>query len=293
MNYNQKSDFYPRMTAGKGILFFFSVFVLMFILLSFVSALLLMKMKNTEAMMRISAVLQDVFVFILPALVTAIMMTRLPARFLMIERLPRFWPLIIGIATLYCAMPWLECVIQWNNSITFPPQLKGLELALREMENSAQEMINEMLRGSTVGSLIVSVCIIGVLAGLSEELFFRGAMLRLFSMTRINYHVAIWAVALVFSMLHFQFFGFVPRLLLGGFFGYLAWWSKCLWIPIVVHVLNNSTVVVIEWLTPSNDTSATSSELGAFNPNWALIIASVFLTIGGLYLFWKNTRYEN
>lgn len=287
---NSSHELYPRMNPGRGIVFFFCMFIAMFFILSFVSAVLMAKTGNQTAMIRISAVLQDVFVFMLPAVVTAIFMTRLPARFLFIENLPRLWPLMLGVAILYASIPWIECVIQWNKSIGFPDSMKGVEQTLREMESAAEEMVGGMLKGGSVVSLIASICIVGVLAGLSEELFFRGAMLRLFVMTRINYHVAIWAVALIFSFLHFQLFGFVPRLLLGAYFGYLAWRSKCLWIPIIAHMLNNSTVVVSEWLEREN--GETVGLAATFNPDWTIVTASLILTVIGLCLFWKATGNE-
>ena len=291
MIYSQDNrELYPRMTPGRGIVLFFCLFIAMFFMLSVVSTLLMTKGSNQEAMIRISAVLQDIFVFILPAIVTAILMSRVPARFLFLEKAPRIWPLLLGIVTLYAAMPWMECVIQWNNSISFPSALKELENSLREMEAAAEGVVSGMLKGSSVGSLIVSICIVGVLAGLSEELFFRGAMLRLFMMTRINYHFAIWAVALIFSLLHFQFFGFVPRLLLGAYFGYLACWSKCLWIPILAHIFNNSTVVVAQWYA---DDAADASRATSLSPSTVTVIISIVLTVVGLYLFLKTTRNDN
>ncbi|MDE6177435.1 MAG: CPBP family intramembrane metalloprotease, partial [Paramuribaculum sp.] len=95
--------------------------------------------------------------------------------------------------------------------------------------------------------LIISVIIIGVLAGVSEELFFRGTLQRLLITRPMPPHIAIWLTAVIFSLVHFQFFGFVPRVLLGAFFGYLAWWSGSVWLPAIIHAVNNSVVVITEF----------------------------------------------
>ena len=92
------------------------------------------------------------------------------------------------------------------------------------------------MAGATVPSLIVSVLIVGVFAGFSEELFFRGAMQRIMMSTRLNLHVTIWVVAVIFSLFHFQFFGFMPRLLLGAYFGYLLVLRRSLLGSVFGHV---------------------------------------------------------
>ena len=58
-----------------------------------------------------------------------------------------------------------------------------------------------------------------------------------------NVHVSIWVVAAVFSALHMQFFGFIPRLVLGGLFGYLYFWSRTIWVPVLAHFINNLIAV--------------------------------------------------
>lgn len=93
----------------------------------------------------------------------------------------------------------------------------------------------------------MNILVIGVLTGIGEEFFFRGALQRMLVWCRVNHHVAIWTAAFIFSSLHFQFFGFVPRLLLGAFFGYMYWWSGNIWVNSFAHALNNSLVIISTW----------------------------------------------
>lgn len=275
--------------AGFGLLA--CLFIVMYVIIAFLTGFIMARMSNFTAAVRIMTLLQDIFVFMLPAVVTAILMTRLPARFLFIEEMPRLWPVLLSVATLFAALPCMNRIIEWNNAITFPESLSSLEEALRQAESAAETFVNGILQGASVGSLIVSVCIVGILAALAEELFFRGALLRLFFLSRVNHHVAIWAVAFIFSLLHFQFFGFVPRMLLGAYFGYLVWWTRCLWIPIIVHAVNNSTVVVAQWAGVNNGAESAVNTLGGADTHWTVLAASLALTIGGLILMRKNARY--
>jgi membrane protease YdiL (CAAX protease family) len=45
-----------------------------------------------------------------------------------------------------------------------------------------------------------------------------------------------------------EFFGFLPRLLLGLFFGYFVAWSGSIWTGVWAHFINNSTIVIVTYL---------------------------------------------
>ena len=119
-------------------------------------------------------------------------------------------------------------LVAWNESIHLPSSWSGLESVLRDSENAAQAMVQQIMGGSTVWDLIAAILIVGVLTGIAEELFFRGALQRLLQSKFGNKHLAIWSAAFIFSAVHLQFFGFFPRLLMGAYFGYLVVWSGSL-----------------------------------------------------------------
>jgi membrane protease YdiL (CAAX protease family) len=58
--------------------------------------------------------------------------------------------------------------------------------------------------------------------------------------------------AFIFSLMHLQFYGFLPRIILGVILGYLFVWSKNLWIPILIHFLNNALVVTFSYFFKEN-----------------------------------------
>lgn len=288
---NQDSRIKTTLSPLAGMGLFFCCFLLMFVIVSIISGLLVSKMTgNPAGAIRIATLLQDILVFMLPAIVTAIMMTRLPARFLWIDSVPRLWPLVLAVVTLFAALPCMNKLIEWNEAITFPEGMGDIEQALRDAENQAAEFVKMILGGASFGSMLVSLCIVGILAGLSEELFFRGAMLRLFRQTNMNPHVAIWLVAIIFSIMHFQFFGFIPRMLLGAYFGYLVWWTRCLWIPIIVHAVNNSVVVIAQWSAEKDGSEAVVNTVGTADTAVWVYIVSLLLTAFGLYLVYRNSK---
>ena len=88
-------------------------------------------------------------------------------------------------------------------------------------------------------------------------------------------HIAIWTTAIIFSAMHFQFYGFIPRVLLGAFFGYLAFWSGSLWLPIFAHALNNSLVVLSTWLVKRNAINIDINKIGTEYTSDSLIFIAI------------------
>lgn len=144
---------------------------------------------------------------------------------------------ILGLMVLF--FPALQWLVQWNQNVSFPDFLSDLELSFRAMEESALYATERMASIDGKGGFALNLVIMAILPAVSEELLFRGALQPYFYRLWKNPHVAIWVSAILFSALHFQFFGFFPRLVLGAFFGYTYFYSGNLRIPILLHFANN------------------------------------------------------
>lgn len=224
---------------------------LMFGLLGVISIVIAICAPDGEMstkMLRFATILQDIVVFIAPAIIAAMVVTRLPATLLRLDFKPRLRPTLLACLILVTSMPAMNLIVQWNESISLPDSMSGLEETLQSLEGNANEAIASLLGGDTIPDLLLSILIIGLLTGLSEELFFRGAMQNFFFSTRMKRHLSVWLTAVIFSLMHFQFYGFIPRILLGAYFGYLIWWTGSVWVPILVHALNNSIAVFGSWM---------------------------------------------
>ena len=156
-----------------------------------------------------------------------------------------------------------------------PEPVREAEHRVEELKAAAQEATDTLLSGSSVWDLIASVVCVGLLTGLGEEMFFRGALQRICCDGMRRRHLAVWTAAFVFSTLHFQFFGFVPRLVLGAFFGYAYLWSGSLWVPVIGHALNNSAVVAFMWMGNNSIDAAAMGEAGSQSAVVAIVSAAV------------------
>lgn len=249
---------------------------------------------NDTAALRVSTVIQDCFVFILPALTTACLVSSLPANFLSVNKGFSFSQLLLALLGILASMPAMNLIVKLNEQLILPKSLLTLELWMIEAEAKAQESVEILLGQPTIASLIINLLIVAFLAGFSEEIFFRGALLGLFRSGKMNIHAAIWLSALVFSAFHLQFYGFIPRLLLGAYFGYLLYWSKSSWLPVLAHTFNNAIVVSAKWGTQIKGEKAMESINNFGEGSWTLILASVILTVfilRYLYRYHKLGKY--
>lgn len=272
---------YRIMKPGIGLSLLGCTFLFCLIVASLLIGMLSKIIARPEAALRIATVVQDFLVFIVPAIATAMVASRLPARLLAVDRWAGWANVLWTLLVMCLSVPAMNLLVEWNQNIHLPESMSEIETSLRAMEDAAMASTQLLIGGGGVGSMIVAILIVGVLAGFSEELFFRGALQRLFCMTNLNKHVAIWLTAVIFSAIHFQFFGFVPRLLLGAFFGYLLWWSGSLWLPIIAHIFNNTLVVVSEYMKAANPESFDFDKIGSSNP--MLAFASLILTVAGIW----------
>ncbi len=287
-SYKEIND-YRIVRPGIGLSLLGCTFLFCLIVASLIIGMLSKIIARPEAALRIGTVVQDFMVFIIPAITTAMVTSRLPARLLAVDRWPGLRSILLTLLTLCVSVPAMNVIIEWNQNLHLPESMAKFEAGMRAMEDAAAESAQMLIGGSGAGSLILAVLIVGVLAGFSEELFFRGAFQRLLGMTRLNRHMAIWIAAFVFSAIHFQFFGFIPRLLLGAFFGYLLWWSGSLWLPVIAHIFNNTVVVLSEYI---QNADATACDINAFGVgDIPVTIASIILTVAGIWLVRKSFFY--
>lgn len=270
---------------GRRILMLLLTYIVGFVVTGFAASLLFKIGSGGKelAMLRISAVIQDIFMFILPPVITALIITRQPVKLLALGKGPTLTMLLMAVAVMIVSSPFMSWIIELNQSIHLPESLAKAEAMMRTMEDNAASAVESMLGPSTPGNLLVNVLLIGIMAGFSEELFFRGGLQRLLSTARMSPWAAVWISAVVFSALHMQFFGFVPRMLLGVFFGYLLVWSGSVWLPIALHAFNNSMYVILKQVTGSGEPS-----LGGAESSWYTILLSAVLTAVGLWLIYQN-----
>jgi membrane protease YdiL (CAAX protease family) len=192
-------------------------------------------------------------------------------------------PILITVLVVIAFMPLNSLFIDWNSNLHLPEFLKGLEEWARMREDEATRITKFLTHFDSTFEVAVAVVVIALLPAIGEEIVFRGLIQNeLFRGTK-NIHISIWISAILFSAIHIQFFGFVPRMLLGALFGYLYYWSGSLNLAILAHFVNNAASVIGMYLfqlgTIKEDME--SSEAAS----WPAVLSSLLLTVLLLYSF--------
>lgn len=182
-------------------------------------------------------------------------------------------------------------LVYWNAQLDLPESMAGIESWMKEMETQLMELTKFLTDFQSVPELLTGILVIGVFAGVGEELYFRGLIQPKMQGYFKSPHWGIWITAIIFSAIHVQFYGFLPRVFLGALFGYMYHYSGSLLYPIIAHIFNNSLTVVIVYLSNQGlfdfDLESTDSV------SYPAAIAGFLVLILGFLYFKKVNTLEN
>jgi membrane protease YdiL (CAAX protease family) len=196
----------------------------------------------------------------------------------------------LGALLTLVGQPLILFMVLDSNSFFLPEALQGLEAQLEEMERAVQKKLTILLDGN----LGINLFTFALVPAITEELFFRGFLQNTF-LRFFSPNIAIWVTSLVFSFLHFQFFGFFSRFMLGLFFGYLALWHKNLLPAMAAHFANNAFHVIIAYYKFRNNIPSSLAEVERTSSisDWLWALLSALACAAIMIAFYKNTRRLN
>ncbi len=202
---------------------------------------------------------------------------------------PKFilWGLVILI--MLFSMPVMEWTSLINLKMSLPGFLSGLENWMKQSEESLKQTTLLLLKMDGLKDFLINIFLIALVAAVSEEFMFRGAVQRTLLRMFKNAHIAIWASAFIFSAIHLQFYGFLPRFLLGAGFGYLYLWSGSLWCSILAHFLNNAIAVCQAYYMQKHNMPLDDVDNTA-HFQWYGYLISFIITIALFQMFKKQCK---
>jgi len=227
--------------------------------------------------------------FVIPSLLAAFLFSSRPASFMKLDRIPNRVELLAVAGLVLATAPLINWMLEWNQHLALPEFLKGLENWMKESEDKAAGLIEAFMKMPEWSDLAVNLFIIGLLPAIGEEFLFRGLIQQLLKGFVRNTFFAILFTSILFSAIHLQFYGFFPRMMLGLLLGYLLEWSGSLWLPVLLHFLNNSIPVLMTWYDPQTDLDAVGIGPG---DGWQVVL-SLVLSAGLLFLIYRFSRQRN
>ena len=232
---------------------------------------------NLIGYVKITQFFYSIIAFFIPAALFAYLWQPYPAAYLGLKK-PGPWQIVLALLAMYGCFPLASMLGEWNQ--TWP-----LPASAREMEALAEKLLRAMLRMPTLKDLFVNLFLVAIIPAIAEELFFRGILQRLIIKSTRKVWLSVFITAILFSLIHGEMLGFMPRLVLGFTLGAIYVISGNLWLSIFAHVLNNGLQVMMLYLfqhgmikdDPMKDTPVA----------WYYVALSIPVTIG---LFWALSK---
>ena len=245
---------------------------------------------NQRNLLRTSALLSNSFSFILPALIFSYFMYRknwLSKLKLNTAFVPEW---IVPMLVFVFAGFFFSQFTYWLNQMLPLPEWANT------MEEQTGDLIQTILIMESPLEFLFTLTIVAVIPAIGEELIFRGILQRRLEEIMKNPHFAILISALIFSFIHFQFAGFFPQVVLGLLLGYLYFWTRNLWVPILAHFVINGFQVCAAYLAKDKIGDIDATELANLPANQMLITAVVslfFIYLAGNWFYQRQNSLSN
>ena len=269
----------------------FVFFSLLCIILQRVQISLCAGMEEQD-ILRITILIQDLTLFILTPLVAQFLLWKDSTTKTLQLTAPHLPVLLWGMAAIVSISPLIDLLSIWNQGLHLPESMKAVEQWMINSEKAAEITTNQLLNTSNWGGFIMNILIIAIMAGIGEELLFRGILQKILINWTRNTHLGILCAAIIFSAIHFQFFGFFPRMILGMVLGYLYVWSKSIWVPIIAHALNNALTVTFTPNTFNKGNEFIETVSGTQNNVWYALAGTIIFVLS-MWRIWKYYRAQS
>ncbi len=231
---------------------------------------------------RVLLMFQHLGMFVVPAIIFSALVSTNWKKYL--GFVPVNFIFVVGaIFVMVSSLPTINALSWLNMQMQFPDFMSGFEDVLGGMEDGASELTKAITETDSFWLFAFNIIVVAMLPAIGEEMIFRGALMPILIKWTGKKHAGVWISAALFSAMHFQFYGFLPRMMLGALLGYLFLWSKSLWTPIIAHFTNNALAVFLFYLIGKGEIS---EDLDTFTPSGQdliLLVISVAVISGILF----------
>ncbi|MCB2207272.1 MAG: CPBP family intramembrane metalloprotease [Bacteroidetes bacterium] len=234
--------------------------------------------------------LNQLGVFILPAILFSFLVSAEPMSYLRLKQKPKTIIFSVSFLIIFTILPFVNYLEELNQGLQLPQLFSAIEEWMSEKEQQAAYLTEVIIKTSTFSGLLLNLSIVALIPAIGEELLFRGVLLKLLKDITKNPHWAVIISAALFSAFHLQFYGFLPRFALGLVLGYLFVITNNLWVPIFVHFINNAAAVIVFYLHYNGYIKVSMEDFGALN-NPVYIIGSILISLWLISIIYKKERF--
>ena len=237
-------------------------------------------------------VVQTIGLFVAPAFVLGFFYNKNLVDYLQLNKNPKLISVILAASVMIAAIPTINFLAEINSKFVLPDSLSSLQEWLKRTEFNADKITQAFMQVKTINGLFINLLVIAIFPAIGEELLFRGVFQKIFIKMTKNIHWGIIITAILFSAMHMQFYGFIPRMLMGIFLGYLLVWSKTIWLPIIAHFTNNGFAVVLYFFSNKNGLSNSLDNVGKNNDTIVYLILSALIVGCFVFFIYKKEIFS-
>jgi len=234
----------------------------------------MMNPKFADAI-RILQLVSTFFIFFIPAVITAKILSKKPFRFLGFNFYFSMRQLGLVILIMLVSLPLVGALSELNKLIPVSPSLAA---TFKKMEDTYDQQVKVLAHITGWGEYIVSMVIMAFAPAVFEETLFRGGMQNILQRMTKNPWISVGVTSVIFSIIHFSYYGFLPRVALGAVLGLIYYYSQSIWLSIFAHFFNNA-IVVTEIFYYSRKGKPVEEAMNESFPVWWGLIAMVVLIL--------------
>jgi len=220
--------------------------------------------------------------FLIPAFVFARIVNRQPVRHLGLKTKFSISQIGLVIAMVFAGFYLSGALAELTNLIPISAKAKA---AFEKMEKAYTDQVMIIANMKTFGEYIFSLAVIGLAPAIFEELIFRGALQQLMVKWTRSAWIGIIITSIIFSAIHFSYYGFLSRMFLGVVLGFMFHYSKSIWLSILAHFLNNGFAVTMMYIM-SRQGKLSAAVMDERFPIWYGVAALAGIII--LFIAYKN-----
>lgn len=236
---------------------------------------------------RLMLLFQHLGLFVVPAMLFAQLSSPGWTKYLRFNPMPGKY-LWGSVALIFLGIPTINALAWLNGQMVLPEFLETIERLFQSLEENAADLTAALTETGDMGDLLANLFVIAFLASLGEEMIFRGLLLPIFARWTGSKHLGVWISAVLFSAMHLQFYGFLPRLVLGALLGYLFLWSRSIWAPIVAHFTNNAWALIGIFLVSRGEMDADVDSFQPVDQDWKVL--GITLAIAAILMVWLSVN---
>lgn len=240
---------------------------------------------NVLSAMKFLQITQHIGLFIIPSILFSYLVSGNGGKYLKLTKRALPMTYVFAALIMFLAFPVINWMVMVNEAMVLPEFLAGMEEWMKQMEGDLAVVTEKLLQMNSYSDLAVNFLMIAIIPAIGEEMLFRGVIQRVLGKMTGSTHAGVWIAAILFSAMHMQFYGFLPRMMLGVLFGYLFVWSGSLLVPMLCHLINNGATVIVvyiegvETLSEQEGSFGTSVEESFYTLGCALVIAGLLFMI--------------